>query len=161
MSAPAQDAHIRHVARIILVNRSGETFLLRGKDPGAPERPPFWFTVGGKIDPGETPQQAAVRELAEEVGITASAADLSAEIGTEDSLYQFQGTSYRQSGVFFALLRDEVTLDGRGWTAIEAQTIDQGRWWRLAELRTTRETIYPAHLADLLEKAQATLFNKG
>ena len=33
----------------------------------------FWELPGGKVDPGETPAQAVVRELAEEIGITALA----------------------------------------------------------------------------------------
>lgn len=31
---------------------------------------PYWTFPGGIIDPGETPKQAAVREISEEVGIT-------------------------------------------------------------------------------------------
>jgi mutator protein MutT len=66
----AVDTSIRRVGRVLIRNRAGEVFLLRGKDPGEPDRPAFWFTPGGKIDPGETAQEAAARELQEEVGIS-------------------------------------------------------------------------------------------
>jgi 8-oxo-dGTP diphosphatase len=33
--------------------------------------PGFWEAPGGRVDPGETPEQAAVRELEEEIGIKA------------------------------------------------------------------------------------------
>jgi mutator protein MutT len=35
-----------------------------------------WALPGGRIDPGETAQQAALREIHEEIGLTLSAADL-------------------------------------------------------------------------------------
>ena len=145
-------ACIRQVGRVIIRNAAGEVFLLRGTDPGEPNRPAFWFTPGGKIDPGETAQEAAARELQEEVGITILPAALGEVIGAEDVTYRFNGVSYRQSGVFFAVRHESPSLNPEGLNAIEAQTIDTGRWWTLSEIQTTKETIYPAHLGEILER---------
>ena len=144
-------ASIRQVGRVIILNAAGEVFLLRGTDPGEPDRLAFWFTPGGKIDPGETAQEAAARELQEEVGITIAPTMLGKVVGTEDVTYRFNGVSYRQSGVFFALRHESPSLNPSGLNAIEAQTIDTGRWWSLSEIQATKETIYPAHLGEILE----------
>lgn len=52
---------------VILLRRRDETFLvgLRQGSHGAGE----WAFPGGKLDPGETPEQCAARELGEEAGI--------------------------------------------------------------------------------------------
>ncbi|MFM1976377.1 MAG: hypothetical protein RL145_1223 [Pseudomonadota bacterium] len=148
----AVDPSIRQVGRVLIRNHAGEVFLLRGKDPGEPDRPAFWFTPGGKIDPGETAQEAAARELHEEVGILIDPTALGEVIGTEDVTYRFNGVSYRQTGVFFALTHESPRLQAEGLNALEAQTIDTGRWWSLAEIQVTDETIYPAHLGEMLGK---------
>lgn len=140
------------MGRVLIRNHAGEVFLLRGKDPGEPDRPAFWFTPGGKIDPGETAQEAAARELHEEVGILIDPTALGEVIGTEDVTYRFNGVSYRQSGVFFTLTHESPRLQAEGLNALEAQTIDTGRWWSLAEIQVTDETIYPAHLGEMLAR---------
>jgi 8-oxo-dGTP pyrophosphatase MutT (NUDIX family) len=146
---------VRYVARVLVINNFRETFLLRGRDSSLPDRAPFWFTPGGKIDPGETSVEAAVRELFEEVGLRTTPEALGEIIGTEDSQYYFEGVPYRQHGVFYAVFSNDAALTSDTWSEIEARTIDQGKYWSVAGLSSTSETIYPAHLADMLAEVLA------
>jgi putative (di)nucleoside polyphosphate hydrolase len=60
---------------VMLVNRDGRVFAGQRLDnPG-----PAWQMPQGGIDEGEDPRAAALRELAEETGIPASAAEVVAE----------------------------------------------------------------------------------
>lgn len=42
------------MARIILVDDSGQILLFRGGDPARPRAGTWWFTPGGAVEPGET-----------------------------------------------------------------------------------------------------------
>lgn len=57
-------------AAIAVVRREGRFLLVRR---GQPPDPGSWGFPGGKIEPGETAAEAAVRELAEETGVLAEA----------------------------------------------------------------------------------------
>src|SRR3954453_12590037 len=52
---------------IALVGRDGR-YLIRQRPPGA-AMPGVWEFPGGKCEPGETPEQATVRECREETGL--------------------------------------------------------------------------------------------
>jgi mutator protein MutT len=49
-----------------LIRRQGRFFLQR-RAPGASAFPALWEFPGGKVEPGETPREALLRELQEEV----------------------------------------------------------------------------------------------
>jgi 8-oxo-dGTP pyrophosphatase MutT (NUDIX family) len=86
-----------------------------------------WALPKGHLDPGETAQIAAVREVLEETGLTAS---LDEELGTIRYSYQFRGRRISKEVRFFLLRyeagdidvlepRMRVEVDRAQWIALE------------------------------------------
>lgn len=56
---------------VVVYTDAGQVLLLERRD-----RPGFWQSVTGSLEPGETPARAARRELAEETGLRGEPVDL-------------------------------------------------------------------------------------
>ena len=67
-----------------VIEREGRVLIAQRKKTG--EHPLKWEFPGGKVEPGETPEAALVRELKEELAIDAR---IGAEIGRYE--YQYEG----------------------------------------------------------------------
>ncbi len=63
----------------------------------------------GHIDPGETPEQAALREVREETGY--QGLEITADLGTSVSRYEFQGKRHERTERYFLM---RLTAPGRG-----------------------------------------------
>jgi 8-oxo-dGTP diphosphatase len=60
---------MKEIAAIILENDHGELLLyLRDNKPGIPF-PDYWDLIGGHVEEGETPEEALIREVKEELDI--------------------------------------------------------------------------------------------
>lgn len=84
------------------------------------------------MEPGETAEQAAVRELQEETGIEVSVDDLGEPFHRGRHDFSYNGVEYTSESTFFAVLmgNPEVVFDG----IEDGEVITDARWWDPADL---------------------------
>lgn len=138
----------REAARVILVDPRGYTLLFRGGDPDTPGDD-YWFTPGGGLEPGESLQQAARREVLEEVGV--SLRELGSPVLREEIVFPFMGKSVHQKQVFFLVHLDSSEVSVTGWNELERRTVRAYRWWAMDEIQNSQERIYPPNLVSLMK----------
>jgi 8-oxo-dGTP pyrophosphatase MutT (NUDIX family) len=140
----------RNAARVVLV-ADGRVLLQHGFDPGRREAGTWWITPGGGVNEGESVEDAAVREVLEETGLHLSPAQLGPVMATRVAYFDFDGRRFRQSESFFAVHVETFTPEHHGWDEVEQRALLDHRWWSVAELRATDETVYPSELADVVQ----------
>lgn len=143
----------RTASRVIIVDRDDRVLLFRDTDPGYPDQH-WWVTPGGGIDPGETEQQAAVREVAEETGLKITESQLSAPVAHRLVRHGYSDQVLEQHETFFLVRVDHFTPDESAFTEEEKITIAGHRWWTPEELAAADlEWIWPRRLLDLVAHA--------
>ncbi|WP_036564636.1 NUDIX hydrolase [Nocardioides halotolerans] len=155
MSAPRARVH-RTAARVLPVSPLGEVLLLHGRDPARPDDW-HWVSIGGAVEPGESTEHGALRELREETGIVVSPVALSppVHVGTHD--FSWDGVDYRSHSTFFAIALDrdvEVRLDGL--EEAEIGNLTTAAWWFPDELAADGTAAAP-DLPDIMRKAIAVV----
>lgn len=148
----------RPTARVIVLDDTGRVLLFQIEDLPFPhagdpdrERPVvFWITPGGGVEPGETFEEAARRELREETGFAPES--IGPCLFEDDVLLSKPDREIRfRIRFYLARVVGEVSLDGLD--AIERSVFRAHRWWTVDELETTIETVYPPHIAALARAA--------
>jgi len=139
--ASVDEAIGRDAARVLLLDAT-DRILLVAHLPG--DGRTVWTAPGGGLDPGETHEHAAARELREEIGIDAP---IGPWVWSRSATFTFRGVWLRQTERWF-LARIE-RLDA---TAIPLDDLaTQGaRWWALDELIATDEVLAPRALPEHL-----------
>ena len=155
-SPDADGVPYRRAARVVVFDPEGRVLLVHGHDFDDVDHS-WWFTVGGGLGE-EGPREGAVRELREETGVSADPSRLVGPVLLRSDEFRFAARTVRQDEVFFVLAvsgeEARSARPGYDLTAAERETLDEFRWWSLAEIREAEakgETFYPAGLADLVE----------
>jgi 8-oxo-dGTP pyrophosphatase MutT (NUDIX family) len=147
----------RKVARVVLLDPHDRILLLHGHEPDDPADD-WWFTPGGGLEGDETREEAALRELAEETGITE--VELGPVLWRRTCSFPFAGRRWEQDEWYYlARTADTPTVvpEALGLTELERRSVAGARWWTCQELARAHETVYPTRLAELLQ----TLLDEG
>lgn len=151
---PGAEPPLRKVSRVVLLDPQDRILLLNGYEPGNPADD-WWFTPGGGLEGRETREEAALRELAEETGITD--VELGPVLWQRQCSFPFDGRRWNQDEWYFLVRTTQIETAPAGLTELEQRSVAGLRWWTSAELSAARETVYPTRLAELLR----TLLDEG
>jgi 8-oxo-dGTP pyrophosphatase MutT (NUDIX family) len=145
----------RQTARVLPVDAEGRVLLLHGWDPNRPDQP-FWFTIGGGAEHGESLPDAGVRELREETGIRVDPADLGEPIARNTIEFSWAGHDIIQGQVFYAVLVESSVVSLEGMDSWERATTDKYAWLSAEDLEAG-EPLADPELPALVRSAVAAV----
>ena len=136
---------VRPTSRLLVLDEHDRLLLMMTKAPdtsGAAR----WITPGGGVDPGESHEEAAVRELHEETGQVV--AEVGPVVRVDDFEVPWDAADHTHGHAEFFVVRlphFEVVDDD--WTDDERVDILESRWFSLDELESTTDPVEPVDLA--------------
>ena len=154
-ASPREPLIARKTARVLPVDGEGRVLLLHGWDPRRPEHP-FWFTVGGAAENGESLGAAAVRELYEETRISVDPECLGEPIAHNTVEFSWGGHHIAQEQTFYAVAVGSAEVSLEGLDQWERATTDKYGWLSAEDLEADE---IPAHpdIPDLIRTAAASV----
>ncbi len=143
----------RHTARAVMLDPEHRVLLFEFELPEgmvAEGARRFWATPGGAIEGEETPRVAVEREVREETGLERF--EVGAELWFGEHTLTLDGVPTFCREYFFLVRAPVFALSDARHTELERRVMRAHRWWRLADLLTTSETIYPPNFGRLVEQ---------
>jgi 8-oxo-dGTP diphosphatase len=143
----------RPSSRLLVIDPEGRLLLFRFEHRTGPlAGQVFWATPGGGLDPGESYEEAARRELLEETGLSVD--DPGPQVARRRAEFQApDGERVTADERFFLVRVAAFDLSSARWTALEHEVMAEHRWWSAADLRSTAEQVWPEDLPALLARA--------
>ncbi|MDP9850107.1 NUDIX hydrolase [Streptosporangium lutulentum] len=145
----ASQVNDRPAARVICVDGAGRVLLMHWRDTLSGQT--LWEPPGGGIDPGETPFEAARRELTEETGLPGDAVlNLWVPVRRD---FRWLGVHYAKTERFY-LARFESTpeVDPKAFTSEEETTYLGFEWFTPEEMAEFPDILQPSDLLEVVSR---------
>ena len=145
----------RNSIKALLLNEDHELLLMCAEDPKTTTldgkgHNHFWSLIGGEIESGESIQEAILREIHEETGITSNKIKLGSVVwfGKFDLILFGKPTHVKQSFVVAKTTQRNFSL--ANLTKEEQPIIKKLKWFSLKEIKECPDVIYPVLLPKYL-----------
>lgn len=143
----------RPSARLLILDWQDRLLLFRYvfRD-GALAGEDYWGTPGGALEDGETFEQAAIRELCEETGITVPRVD--PHIAEREFVLRIpSGEEVMAQERYFVVRVGQVGLSRHGLLPDEVDVIAEHKWWTREEIAKAQMQIWPDDILAMLPRA--------
>lgn len=144
----------RQSARVVLLNERDEVLLFRHTG----RYRTYWVLPGGGVEEGESWEEAAIREMWEETGI--SGVPIGPLLWTRRAVHRAGSVPYIGDERYYLVRCGMPEITSENQLESEKTAYTAHVWWSLETLRASPDTFWPAGLADLLEPVIAGFLPK-
>lgn len=137
---------LREAVRAIVIDPTERVLLVRFEAFGDT----WWCPPGGGVETDESPEQAIVRELAEESGL--DAVDLGPCIWTRTHWFAGMARHGGQTERIYLVRSGEFEPAPASLEELAAEGVVEQRWWTIDEIESSDEAFAPTRLAELLRE---------
>ena len=138
----------RTAVRVVMLDPADRVLLIELHDRADGTR--WWVMPGGGVDPGESDEAAARREVLEETGLRDI--ELGPLIWQRHHVFEWRGLTYDQRERFYLARVEAFTPAFTQLADDEAELVQGMRWWSVDELEAAPDEFAPRALGRLLRE---------